>query len=272
MKKILLVILAAALSLLSLTACNSNTNTVDQSWADAETLTYSMYDSSVGSEKIGGAVMSITTNLTEADKTACPDADTKLTADVTRTGVCLLSTVYYAKGYRVLTLTRTYTDLADDANSYILKATHSGKNYRYSLSYPGASQKNKSGSINVGSTGYTDNEFLYYYIRCYAIGSVPSSIKVADPFTDTAVKLTTSYKSDAATVTSDTDKLGSVVCNSVSISKSSSPVGNGITVYYLPDTSTYSYGDHTVIKSVKFPVKIVENNISYVLGDFEVSR
>ena len=278
MKKaiIVAVCVVVAISALLFSACTGGGVTVDQAWASNESLSYSMYDSEVngGTTKVGSVNMVTTTNLTADEKGAYPKADTKVTVSLTRDGVCTLDTTFYTRVQNVISLKRTYVDLQNCENDYVLNARHDGKNYVYDITYPSASDKNASGKINVGNANYTDNEFIYFYIRCYDVASVPSSIKIADPFNNTAYEVGCTYQSDSATVTVETDKFGTNVisANSVTVSRNENPVGSGLTVYYLPEKSDYSYGGLSLIKSVKLPVKIVENNISYVLNDFSASK
>ena len=272
MKKVFLTIAIVLITIFTLSACTGGGPTVDQSWASNETLTYSMYDSLVnnGTTKVGSVSIVTTTNLTQEEKDKVSKADTKVIIEINKDNVCSIKTTYYTRVQNVLSLTREYDDLVDDNNDYTLSARHDDKNYVYDLTYTDTA-KNKSGKINVGSSNYTDNEFLYFYIRCYDAESVPSSIKIADPFNDTSYELSCSYTSGAETIATETE-LGSVICNEITINRAESPVGTGIVAYYLPEKDEYKYGDYALIKSVKFPTKIVENNVSYVLNGFSASK
>lgn len=268
---IIFVLLALALPL-AFVACNGSTSTVDQSWAKNETIEYVVTDSSKENATVGEAKFVTTTDLSAEDKEKEPGANTKMTATV-RVGNKTKISVYYADIYNVISLTTEYTDATDAKNDYKLEAKHDGKNYVYTLTYPSDGTKNKSGKINVGKSGYTDGEFLYNYVRCYSPSAVPTSIKIADPFTDEAVKLTCTYVTDKATVDTKST-LGSVQCNMISVTRAESPVGKGISVYYLPKDAEgrFSYGEGSIIKSVRHPVMIVENNLVFTLKDFEPKK
>lgn len=251
-------------------SCTGGGTTVDQSWARNESLSYSVYDSDKGGAKVGDASFVTTTVLSDEDKAAESKADTKMTSTL-RIGESTRVTVFYAKIYNVLSLTSKYTDGTDPKADYELTAHHDGKNYVYTLKYPNAPEKNKEGKLNVGTKGYTDAEFLYFYVRCFDINAVPSSVKVADPFTDTVTTLTCSATANNASIATESS-LGTVICNKVEINRKDSPVGRGIAVYFLPETKEYTFGEGSMIKSVSHPTKIVENNISFVLNDFSPTK
>ena len=265
-------VLGAVFSLTGCSLSQSSGPTVDQCWADRETLAYSVYDSNKGGAKVGNATMSIITSrfFTEEEKEAHAGADTKMTSVVT-VGSQTTSTEFYGKIYRTVSLKKEYVNADAPEQNYVLNARHEDKNYVYELTYPNAPEKNKTGKLNVGSTGYTDNEFLYYYIRCYDLSSTtPSSIKVADPFTDTVVTLNTLVRTTMDTVATEAPAIGSVMCYYVNVCRSETPVGDVIIADFLPKTKEFTYGEGTIIKSSGFPTKIVENNLQYVLNGFSV--
>ena len=268
--KIILLCLMTAVITFGLAACSGGGTTIDQSWAANETLEYNITDSDKGNAVVGNASFVTTTKLSEEDKTASPDADTKMTATV-KIGNITRVTVYYAKIYKVLKLISTYTDTDNPENNYVLNAYHDDKNYVYKLEYPSAKNKNKEGKLNVGESGYSDGEFLYFYIRCHDISAVPSSIKVADPFTDTVTTLTCTAEANNASVATSTE-LGTVTCDKVNVNRADTPVGRGISVYFLPETKDYTYGEGSMIKSVCFPTKIVENNLIFTLSNFSATK
>lgn len=274
MKKTLIGIVSCVLLLVcgfALTGCMNQSSgpTVDQSWADHETLSYSVYDSNKGNAKVGDATFELVTlkYFTEEEKAAHGNADTKLTS-VYNIGNATTSTVFYAKIYRTLSITREYTDFDAPENNYTLQARHDDKYYVYDLTYPNDASRNKSGKLNVGASGYTDNEFLYFFIRCYDLSSsAPSSINVADPFSDSVVKLSCSIAAQNAVVNTETS-LNATACYKVNVSRTQTPIGGGLSVYYLPKTAELTFGQGSIIKSCGFPTRIEENNISFVLRDF----
>lgn len=261
---VLLVLTAILASVFAFTACSSSGSTVDQSWSSQESMTFSI---TKNSEAIGTANFTLITDpyLTDEDYSIEPDANTKLVSTVA-IGNTVTTTVFYAHVYTVLQYAKTYVDADHPENNYVLKGEHKGKYLEYDLTYENDASKNKSGKLKVGSSGYTDGEFLYLYIRCYDIGDLSTKVKVANPMTNEVVELTCGLKRQDAAVKTETS-LHTVTCNEISIVRASTPVGSGISAYYLPDKSEYSYGSD-MISSKKFPVQIVENDITYTLTDF----
>ena len=267
--KFILIVAVILLGVFALTACNNSGPTVNQRWADAESISFSIYDKNQSDREVGTATIATTTKLTQEEKDAVSGADTRVNISVTIDNVTTES-VYYSHIYDVLTVKKVYTDADHPENNYDLTAKHSDKYYEYTLTYPNATDKNKSGKLNVGTSGYTDGEFLYMYVRCHDTSALPSSIKVADPFTDEVTTLACSLVSSKSPVNTQSS-LGTVNCNEISIHRSSTPIGGDIRAYYLP-LSEGTYGTGTIIKSSCFPVKIVENNLTYVLNGFEPSQ
>ena len=286
MKKILIVIaliVVACVAFFGFSACtNRNTKiTVDSCWANNESLVYTIHDSSVtANPAVGTLTIDLNANIGDADKNLAYGEDTRnyssatvrITEKLIKTSACEIETTILAYDYTILATNKTFKDLntADGDSSYTLYSYHDGKNYVYTLKYADGTEK--KGKINVGSSNYTDNEFLYYYIRCYNVGSLPSKTKVADPLSDSAVELACSSAGTFNVATECTDGVigGAVQCNKVSISYSASPVGSSIDVYYVTDVTEHEVGDYG-LKSRKFPAKIIENNISYVLKSYSAS-
>ena len=281
MKKIAIIIFSV-LSVVSLCACGSSSATAGQSWAHSEELLYEIYDdiqddgNEANDVSVGDARFVTKSSIANDEKTDLPEnirsyassADTKVTTNITINEKYDINTVYYSKVYRVLASVRRYHDVTDSSKDYVLTSYHEGKYYHYTLSYPNNDKiADKSGKLKVGSSGYTEYEFLYFYIRCNDVSSLQSSAKTVNPFTDSVYSLTCQSAADASVTTKSS--LGTVACNTVTINNSDTPVGKGITVYYLPDKSPYnSYGDGSIIKSKKIPTKIVENNLTYTLKSF----
>ncbi len=279
MKKIIsvLAILAVAcITIFSFTACNNNTITVNPCWANNEILTYTVYDNNVqnGAASVGSLRFTLKSDLlTDAEKQLSfngnektySSANVRLEETLIYVGKAEIHTTVLAKDYTVLATNKTYTDLVDATKSYTVQSYHDGKEYVYALTYSGTATQ--EGTIKVGSSDYTDNEFLYYYIRCYSLSGVPSAINVADPLSGLNYKLTCGAKENAATIKTECD-LGSVACNLVQVAYSEEPVGSPINIYYLPDSIVFeSVG---IKQSTKVAARIEENNIVYVLNGYEV--
>jgi len=262
MKKILIIALLL-LTCACFAACGGNTTTIDQTWASTETLSFSVYDTERGAGNIavGEANFTTTTILTAEEKAS--GANTKVTSVVT-VDTQTTTTIFYANVYTVLSLERTFIDTADPNAGYTLNGKHDGKNFVYETTYT-ADGRTEKGKIKVGSGNYSDFEFLYFFIRCYDPSGLPS-VTVPDPATGEAVALTCSLIDSKASVKTETE-LGTVTCNEVAVSRKSTPVGASSYVYYMHEED-YVAGEGSIVKSKRFPVKIVENNVSFVLKDF----
>ncbi|MBO4538957.1 MAG: hypothetical protein J5781_01660, partial [Clostridia bacterium] len=249
MKKILLItviVLASLAMVLSLSACNSRNAkiTVEPCWADNETLVYSIYDANNNvAPKVGTLTIELKANVGDDAKTllyneeerSYPSANVRVRESLSRENEFQIETTILASDYTVLATNKVYTDLntADGNDSYTLQSYHDGNNYVYRVFYADG-REGKSGKIKVGSSNYTDNEFLYYYVRCYKTDSVPSKTKIADPINNKAVEVSCS---NGGTVTVQTEiqdtakKIhGTVSCNKVTISLTDTPKGSGINV------------------------------------------
>ena len=261
-KTIATVVLILALAAV-LVACNSS-EPPTPAWADNEVLVYSV--TSASGETLGE--MTMTTVRRPDDKTLngadYSSADGKVIFELKLTDK-EIRTEMLTKKYTVIAGRQTYVDLNNSDNSYVLTTRHDGKNYYYS--YDGAGEKR----IRVGNSGYTDSMYIYHYIRSYPLSSPPSSLKIADPTTGSAITV-------GCTVT-DLDSLDipfpsgvkSVLCQKIYISLSDAPRGSGIEVWYTPDSTDYQVAGLSQSPSKKFPVKIIENDVTYTLKSISVA-
>lgn len=284
MKKILTitaVIIASLAMLFAFSSCTGRNAkiTVEPCWADSETLIYTIYDSNnTVAPNVGTLTVELKANIGDDAKTLLygeeektySSASVRVRESLSKANVCQIETTILASDYTVLATNKVYTDLQNAADSYTLQSYHDGSNYVYRIVY--GDGREDSGKIKVGSSNYTDNEFLYYYVRCYKTDSVPSKTKIADPFSDKAVEVACSNGGTVSVPTDiqDTTKKihGAVSCNKVTISLTDVPKGSGITVYYMTDSEENTDGNYGLM-SRKFPAKIVENNISYVLNYYD---
>lgn len=260
MKKIFLCAAVALAMIFAMAGCSA-TYTPSAAWADSETLVYKITDT------LGSTLgeMTVTMERNPDDRTLngkeYSTADSKCTVNiVTETEeINIVSLVYR---YSVLASAKTYSDA--DGNAYVLNSYHSGKNYYYS--YDGGEEK----KIKTASTGYTDSEFIYQYIRCYSPSSPPSSIKIADPSTGSAVTVScTAVGTTTLNVPypSGTKEVG---CAKIAVTLSSEPQGKPIYAYYTPDSADYYVAGLSVNLSKKFPVRMEENDVIYTLTSIEV--
>lgn len=269
MKKVLTICLLAII-LLSLTACGGKTSTPAAAWAGVEVLNYKI--SKIG----GGEIGTMTTTLRrknadsfvgEINGVQYTEADCSMEI-IVETDDYNINTFILSKGYNTIAVKKNFVDKQNAANNYNMSGYHSGKYFKYIFN--GENHK-----LNIGAIGYTESEFIYTYIRCYGIGSVPSTIKIADVKNDTVTKVSASSFTAAKVFDAVPypDGTKAVNCNMVSISLNGSPSGKGITAYYTPDSAEYNVDSfaQSATSSRKFPVMIVENDITYTLSSMFIA-
>lgn len=260
MKKILCVIVLAVIGCVVLAGCSSGT-TVAPAWADEEVLTYTVKDTTTGETK---GSMTVTNIRRPEDKElngkTYSAADNKTIIEVTM-GEVATKSVFLTEQYTVLASQKTRTEGEQVTTT---SAYHSGKYYYYSVD--GGEEKR----IKTGSAAYADSEYIYSYIRCYELPTTPSAITIADAATGTTKTVTTT-----ATGTKDLsvpypagEKM--TQCTVVAISLSDTPQGSPIYAYYTPDEDDYTVRGKSINPSKKFPVKIIENNLTYELTSITV--
>ncbi len=260
MKKIIGAIILVALVGAVLAGCSS-APTVSPAWGDDEILTYKITDTKTGVTK---GSMEIVTERRPEDKTLSgkeyESADGKTTVKVTTDGYSVTVTF----------LTSQYTVLAEEKvittaeGTKTIVAYHSGKYAYYTVN---GEEKDR---LNVGSTGYTEAEYLYNYIRCFNQSATPTSIKIAD-YENGAVNTVSTAVVDAKEISVPYPSGAKMVkCNGVEITLNATPQGASIKAYYTPDDKDNTVGGSSIASSKKFPVVIIENDMTYVLESIVV--
>mgnify|MGYP004455087353 CR=1 FL=1 len=260
MKKILGVVTLAILVCAVLVGCSGG-STVAPAWADREELVYNVTDTKTG-ETLG--TMTVVNERRPEDKTLngkTYDADGRTTVDV-RMGEITVKTVFLTRQYEVIASQKTRTE---GENVTVTNTYHSGKYYYYSVN--GGEEK----KLKTGSTGYTDSEYIYNYIRCYDLSSTsPASVKIADAATGTVKTVTTQRVSVKKLAVPYPSGEKEVDCYAVAVALSDTPSGSAIYAWYTPDSADYNLSGRSISPSKKFPVKMVENNITYTLTSMNV--
>ena len=264
MKKIVLLVLVIAALSVVLTAC-SGSATPSTAWADEETLEYQIINNLTKENK---GNMKVVTVRNPFDKTLggkeYSSADGKVTIDITLEGQSTVHTEILTTKYTVLATHKVYTDLVDTSKSYELNAYHSGKNYVYTLN--GGEEK----KLKTGSSGYTDSDYIYHYIRCYPLTSPPSSIKVADPINNEVLTVSCSAYASTDITVPYPDGSKQAACTGTAVSLSSAPKGKSITVCFTPDSADYYMNGWSISPSKKIPVEIIENDLTYKITAMSV--
>ncbi|HKL73448.1 MAG TPA: hypothetical protein VJ903_00990 [Clostridia bacterium] len=270
MKKLLIVFLLLVATV-TFTACSGSVATPTAAWAGIEVLEYSVQDSS--GMNLGTMKTTMRRKSTEGFSNILEDkeyttADCRMEMQVD-TDAYSITTEILAKGMNTVAIKKVFTDKQATENNYTYIAYRDGKRLNYSLN--GVVKDN----VNVGTSGYTESEFLYMYLRCYPIANVPATIKIFDPLQGVVTEVATTSQTEAEVfgTVPYPGETKSIICNKVTISLSDSPIGKGINVYYTPDETGYNVDSfaESATTSRKFPVTIEENNIKYVLTSMFVA-
>ncbi|NLL56247.1 MAG: hypothetical protein GX242_03430 [Clostridiales bacterium] len=270
MKRLLLVCLLLIASVI-MVSCGGNVTTPTAAWAGIEVLNYAVEDSN--GQNLGTMTTTMRRKSTEGFSYVLEDkeyatADCRMTMELDTLEYQITTTIL-AKGMNTLAAKKVFVDKKDNANNYTMVGYQDGKRFVYTID--GKSQK----KLNVGNANYCLNEFLYMYIRCYGIDSVPGQINIPDIQNGTVIKVVASAKTKAKNFEAVPypDEAKTVLCNKVDISLKDSPVGKAITVYYTPDQDVYNIDSFasTATTTKKIPVQIIENNITYKLTDIFVA-
>ncbi len=259
MKKILGVLAVCVLTCVLLLGC-TGASTIAPAWADEETLTYKITNSK-SNETVGS--MTVRNIRRPDDKTLNGkeyNADGKTVIDIT----------LGEKTVKVTFLTKQYTVLAEEKiikegeKETKINAYHSGKNAFYTID--GGEEK----KIKTGNTGYTESEYLYNYIRCYALPTVPGVVKIADYLTGTTKTVNCSAYASAELSVPYPDGEKKKQCTVIAVSLADTPTGEAIYVWYTPDDESSNVSGVSISPSKKFPVKIVENDLTYTMVSMSV--
>lgn len=270
MKKLALISILC-LTVFTFVACSSG-STMSSSWADKETIVYEMTR-----EKEDGSTENIGTLTTVLERN--PDG-IQIGGETYETATSIF-TATYAFEDESLTVTALLDDFKPIASSkvcstkersYQLTAQYDAKYYNYELVEGENKQTNR---IRVKGT-YIDNELLYTYLRCSSqLSALSMQISIPDAFTGTAMAYSvTTQATVSMKVRLDADTEKTLECHEVYIKKTEAPVGKGIAVYYAKDTDearivadAFSMND-----SKRYPVKIVENDITYTMKSISVAK
>lgn len=260
MKKILLIMLVCVLALFSFTACGGGEIPPGIAWANKEILTYQVKDKG---QDIGELEI-ITQRISKDDDKYIDgklykDANHKITMtyafqDQTLTVTSLM------KGMRPLA---TLKSVKTEEKEYVLSSYYSGKYYHYSLD-----QKGEKSSKRIKVKGeVVDNDIMYMYLRCFDISSgFVKMLNIPDPFNNDIQSLTARRIGSKKISVPFPDEEKEVDTVAIQISRNTAPVGEPLFAYYTPEKDEYNIGSLASLdNSKKFPVRIIENNLTYDL-------
>ncbi|MBQ8177791.1 MAG: hypothetical protein IJ033_01230 [Clostridia bacterium] len=291
MRKFLIVMLVLALvagAALSLVACNNEVDLPGLKWANEEVLSYEIYDG----DTLVGALVIKTERLDAGTQTLNMTGESHVVSASTVKGTRVTMAATYADGTTSMaseSILDGFTTLASakkvvaNGTEYTSKARYDGKRYYYSVN--GAEEK----KLRIKS-GFVDNELLYTVLRAYTIeDNYTGTYTVFDSTALDKAELTINTSNPEVHYNGTTHLVAgapvngitifsngveqamatNVKCVELSIQRSSAPVGTPIYVTYSVegDNGLKVWGEGSTGKySTHFPVKIVENNITYRLA------
>lgn len=263
MKKIFALIILGLL-VFALIGCNAPTPP-GSCWADTELLEYLVTDNG---EDIGVLTVVTKRKLEDEDKIlnekTYNNATTKIVANYEYNDnilrlECLLDDFSPLAVYKKVNT----TDKSYELNSY-----YEGKYYHYSLIQD---EEEYIGRLKIKAP-FMDNDLLYTYIRTHHLANLNQTLSIPLPLSHDIDKLNVRAIGTEKLEVPFPDKSETVSCHKVAISRTSSPIGSVIYVYFTPDKSEYTISGSlsSIYDSSKIPVKIVENNIVYKLSQITV--
>lgn len=271
MKKAFLIMVLCMILIFSCVACNNTVAPPGASWADKETIIYDVTDEN--NETMGTLTTIIERNPTDKtiDEKEYSSATSKLFIQYTNGNESMIITSLL-ENFKPLA---TKKIVATTEKNYELSSYYSGKYYYYNLKQNGNEKNDK---IKIKDT-YIDNELLYTYLRCFDPKDMNKELNIPDALNgnyETIVAITTGTTDISIpfpTENSENPIENKIVsCDEISISRSSSPIGDSIKVFYAPDNDEYKIlGGLGSEDSSKFPVKIIENNLTYTIASIKVS-
>ncbi len=280
MKKIFLIITIIVCLTLTLVGC-SNTTEKGSAWANKETLVYDVIEKNAdGSEKVIGT-MTTSIEVLQGEQTlniAGSDTTTKYNLGTGTSGKRLTNTVYIngEKAMESQALITNWTSLA--SYKYF---SYGEKNYSVSTRYEDGYvyyTKTVDGSsvedyVNVGSTGYVDNEFIYTYLRIFSDLDTSMTQTVTTIDYDSMESASITISSKIADVPTFTFEGAERKCAEVTIQSSDSPVGLQTSVrYFTKDAYEKEPSGSSSYKSYRIPAEIIENNMIYRIKEVNVSK
>lgn len=274
MKKIILLILLVCLSLFTLVGCSGNVDIPGSAWATTEELTYEVKDKDtiIGTMVTKLERLPIGTHKLEKvsdDSYDFGNNGTKQTVtfkdnegNVKMESETLLNNFTPVASYKMM----NYSD-----KNYIITAKYDSKYYRYTIKENGVDRSDK---IKTGSE-FIDNELFYTIIRCYTLENANYSKKmtVLNPFSNSKESMTYSKIGTKKIEIPMPSGKKEADCLEFSITKSKSPVGKPIKVFFSPNTEGFVLeGVHNNFRnSYHLPVEIQEGDLNYKLTSIVVA-
>lgn len=263
MKKIITLVVLILILSLTLVGCGS-TMPPGTSWADKEILVYDVVDGTNAAGTLTATLERNPTNKT-IDEVEYSEATSRLTIsyafnDENITIESLLNDFVPLATYKVVSTT---------SKNYTLSSYYKGKYYNYNLT---DNEGKKSERIKTKGE-FIDNDLLYTYLRCQNLGNgLNKTLSIPDPISGTLQTYSAKAVGTEDIVVPFPDGEKTVPAYKIKISRTSTPIGESIYIFYSPDSDafTISGGLASSNDSRKFPIKIIENNITYKLKSITV--
>ncbi len=260
-----LTLIICAVSLFTFTACDGEIPP-GIAWASKDILTYEVKD---GDQDAGELQITTQRIYDEEDKyldeNLYEDADQRITMTYTFGDEQMLVESLMSGMSPVATLKTVDTS----QKNYTLSSYFSDNYYYYTLKENGIETSDR-----IKAKGdFIDNDIMYIYLRCFDLDSgFTKLLNIPDPFNNDTQSLTARRIGTKELTVPYPDKDKVVETIAISIERNSTPVGESIYVYYTPEDDEYNITGSlgSLDDSKKFPVKIVENNLTFNLIEITV--
>ena len=275
MKKITLFLVIIMLCVLALSGCNKKEAVPGTAWANAETLVYSAKD---GNTPVGTLTISIT--RIEQKEYHFETLDRAFTIKNRTTKGTFIKTEYKDNNDELVLESQALLDGFTSVASYRKEITDKGvleSSIVYNSKgvekyiYKKDGQVQKEGSIKIKAKDgvIVDSAAIYTYFRFFDMdeGSYSASLQVADASSGAVHKLNFAKQGDdtvAGIPLGENGKKVTVNCVKAALARTQTPIGSPIYIFYAK--SNYELEGESMNNSMRIPVRIVENNMSYTLS------
>lgn len=265
MKKLFLVLIILSVSLFAFTSCGGEVPP-GIAWANKDILTYEVKDG----EEDAGELQIITQRIyDEADKYLDDNLYERANQKITMTYTFGDESMQVESLMSGMNPVATKKVVNTSQASYTLDSYFSGNHYYYTLNKDG----DKTSERIRAKGDFIDNDIMYMYLRCFDIGTgFTKSLNIPDPFSNTTQTLSARSVGTKNLIVPYPDENKEVETIAIAITRTTTPIGESIYVYYTPDGDEYSVTGSlgSLDDSKKFPVRIVENNLAFNLINITV--
>lgn len=273
MKRVTLFLVIVIVFTLMLASCNQKENVPGAAWANEEILEYTAKEGAVVK---GTLTISVSRHKGEFDfqsidkKFAIKDALTKgvfvTTTFSDMEGVAIMESAVLIDGREMVASYRNeVTDLGEIETS-IIYGSKGVENYIYKED----GEVIESGAIKIKAKNgaIVDSSAIYTYFRFFDMDSTSYSttLQVADAKSGKVHKLSFAKQEDTTVANIPLGEGGAkidVSCVKATLSRTQTPIGASIEVVYAK--SSYILEGEGLNNSMRIPVRITENNITYTL-------